>query len=748
MVKVRETYSLAPNGQVDIPCWLEDIQRRVPLEDPGQLRRACELSRSIDQKAVREDRLWARGASSFQTGLEMVQILVDLHLDQSSLIAAVLYRAVREERVALAEIESEFGSEVAYLISGVAQMAAISTLHHPLKGSVLGQSQGQLDNVRKMLVTMIDDVRVALIKLAERTVAIRAVKNAPIDKRMRVAREVFDIYAPLAHRLGIGQIKWELEDLSFRYLHESAYKKIAKLLDEKRLDRDAYIRRVLKSLREQMAAAGIAGEVTGRSKHIYSIWRKMRRKGIDFSQIYDVRAVRILVPEVRDCYAALGIVHGTWRHIPNEFDDYIAGPKENGYQSLHTAVVGPEGKVMEVQIRTRQMHEEAELGVCAHWRYKGMDTRNKSSGYEAKINWLRQVLEWQEEAGNLSNLSEQLKREVAPDRVYVFTPEGHVVDLAQGATPVDFAYRVHTEVGHSCRGAKVNGRIVPLTYALQTGDQVLILNGNTPAPSRDWLNPSLGYIQTARARAKLTQWFKLQDRDSNVADGRAILEDEFRRLSLGSVPVEQLALKVNYKTAEDMYAAVGAGDLKPTQVAHVAQQMIEPRDLQLHLQLGRAKLDGYSVESDIQIQGVGRLKTSVAQCCKPLPGDPIGGYITIGRGVTVHKQDCMNFLQLREAEPNRIIEVSWGAAPEAVYPVDIEIQAYDRSGLLRDITHILSAQRTNVLALNTLSDANEHIASIRLTVEISGLEQLARLLAQVRQLPNIIEVRRKQNVRS
>lgn len=745
MVKVREAYSLTPAGEIDADRWLREIQQKVALENPEELRRACELSHSIDQKAVREDRRWASGASSFLTGLEMVQILVDLHLDQNSLVAAILYRAVREERVGIAEIEKDFGAEVARLISGVAQMAAISTIHHPLKGTVLGQSQGQLDNVRRMLVTMIDDVRVALIKLAERTVAIRAVKDAPVDKRMRVAREVFDIYAPLAHRLGIGQIKWELEDLSFRYLHESAYKKIAKLLDEKRLARDAYIKRVLKNLNEEMERAGIRGEVTGRSKHIYSIWRKMRRKGIDFSQVYDVRAVRILVHEVRDCYAALGIVHGAWRHIPNEFDDYIAGPKENGYQSLHTAVIGPEGKVMEVQIRTHQMHDEAELGVCAHWRYKGMDARNKSTGYDAKINWLRQVLEWQEDMGDLHHLNDQLKREVASDRVYVFTPEGHVVDLAQGATAVDFAYRVHTEVGHSCRGAKVNGRIVPLTYPLRTGDQVLILNGNTAAPSRDWLNPSLGYIQTARARAKVTQWFKLQDRDRNIADGRAILEDEFRRLSLGSVSLDELAVKVNYKTASDMFAAIGAGDLKPTQVAHMAQHMIEPQEQQMNLQLGQAKSDGYGVDSDIQIQGVGKLKTSVARCCKPLPGDPIGGYITIGRGVTIHKQDCMNFLQLGETEPNRIIEVSWGARPEAVYPVDIEIQAYDRAGLLRDITTILSTQRTNVLALNTLSDANENVAAMRLTVEINSIEQLARLLAQIRQLPNIIEVHRKRS---
>ncbi|MCH8497083.1 MAG: GTP diphosphokinase [Marinobacter sp.] len=744
MVKVREDYAVTQDGQVDIEQWVQQLQAQGALENVEQFQRACELAADIDRQAFREDRLWAPGASSFRTGVEMVQVLVELHLDQTSLVAAILYRAVREERVSLDVIRKAFGDEVAGLINGVQQMAAISAIHHPLKGHVLGQAEGQLDNVRKMLVTMIDDVRVALIKLAERTCALRAVKDADANKRMRVAREVFDIYAPLAHRLGIGHIKWELEDLSFRYLHATAYKKIAKLLDEKRLDRDQYIKRVLTILQDALSDAGIKADLTGRAKHIYSIWRKMRRKGIDFSQVYDVRAVRILVPEVRDCYAALGIVHGIWRHIPHEFDDYIANPKENGYQSLHTAVIGPEGKVMEVQIRTHKMHEEAELGVCAHWLYKGTDRGKKAVGYEAKINWLRQVLEWQEELGDISGLADHLHADVTSDRVYVFTPDGHVVDLPQGATPVDFAYRVHTEVGHACRGAKLNGRIVPLTYPLKTGDQVFILTSNNPAPSRDWLNPSLGYIQTSRARAKVAQWFKMQDRDRNIADGRAILEDEFRRLSIYDVDLDELAQKVNLKAADDMFAAVGAGDLRPTHVANVAQEMLEPKSKQLDLKLNpaRRKRD-YDSESDVRIQGVGKLMTHIAKCCKPLPGDPIGGYITVGRGVTVHRQDCLTFLHQQEYEPNRIIEVSWGGKPEAVYPVDIEIQAYDRSGLLRDITSLLATSKSNVLALNTRTNMDDNTAMMVVTLEISSLEQLARLLAQIRNLPNIIDVRRK-----
>jgi len=745
MVKVREEYTLSDDGRVDTERWVRQIESQTHLENPELFRRACDMAAVIDLKAVREDRMWAPGTSSFRTGIEMAQVLVELHLDQASLMAAILYRAVREERIPLADIQGGFGDEVAGLIRGVLQMAAISSIHHPLKGNVLGQNEGQLDNVRKMLVTMIDDVRVALIKLAERTCAIRAVKNAPEEKRMRVAREVFDIYAPLAHRLGIGHIKWELEDLSFRYLHSTAYKKIARLLDEKRLDREDYIKRVIAALQEELGHSGIQADLSGRAKHIYSIWRKMRRKGIDFSQVYDVRAVRILVPEVRDCYAALGIVHTLWRHIPNEFDDYIANPKENGYQSLHTAVIGSEGKVVEVQIRTRQMHEEAELGVCAHWLYKGMDRGNKSVGYDAKINWLRQVLEWQEELGDLSGLADHLKSDVSSDRVYVFTPEGHVVDLPQGATPVDFAYRVHTEVGHACRGAKVNNRIVPLTYSLKTGDQVSILTSSKQAPSRDWLNPSLGYIQTSRARAKATHWFKQQNRDQNIADGRAILADEFKRLSLDEIDLDELARKVNYSGAEDMFAATGAGDLRPTHVAHVAQQMLEPKSEQLDLRLTSSPRKPYDTESDIQILGVGKLKTQVAKCCKPLPGDPIGGYITVGRGVTVHSQDCPTFLNLQQLEPNRIIEVNWGGQPIAVYPVDIEIEAYDRSGLLRDITQVLSSSRSDVLAMNTTSNRDENTATMTVTLEISSIEQLARLLARIRNLPNIIDARRKRS---
>ena len=746
MVQVRAEQPINTDGSINLEAWLDHILDVDPALDRDSLRKACEVAREAEQQAIAVQHIWAEGMSSFRTGLEIAEILADLKLDQESLIAAVLYRGVREGKVQLEAVEKDFGVPVAALIEGVLRMAAISTSLSPRQSLVLG-TQAQVENLRKMLVAMIDDVRVALIKLAERTCAIRAVKNADDDKRYRVAREVFDIYAPLAHRLGIGHIKWELEDLSFRYLQPEQYKQIAKLLHERRLDREQYINQVMQQLRDELTATGIEADISGRAKHIYSIWRKMQRKGLEFSQIYDVRAVRVLVPEVRDCYTALGIVHTLWRHIPKEFDDYIANPKENGYRSLHTAVIGPEGKVLEVQIRTQAMHEEAELGVCAHWLYKGTDVNSGSSHYEEKIAWLRQVLEWHEELGDIGGLAEQLRVDIEQDRVYVFTPDGHAIDLPTGATPLDFAYRVHTEIGHNCRGAKVNGRIVPLSYSLQTGEQVEIITGKHGAPSRDWLNPNLGYVTTSRARAKIVHWFKLQARDQNVIAGKSYLERELARLALTAVDAERLAEKCNLKSTEDMYAALGAGDLRLAQVVNAAQQLVEPeRGNEMLDLLSRRGPSGRSGGRDeIQILGVGNLLTQMAGCCQPVPGEPIVGYITQGRGVSIHRQDCPMALQQTEREPERMIQVSWGQAPAKTYPVDIQIRAYDRSGLLRDVSQMLLNEKINVLAVNTQSNKSDNTANMSLTIEIPSMAALGRLLARISQLPNIIEARRSRS---
>ncbi|ATH79086.1 MULTISPECIES: GTP diphosphokinase [Halomonadaceae] len=746
MVKVREDQPLTESGKVDIQQWLTRLQEDVRLREPERLLQACELADQLEREAPRTHRVWLSPGSSFRMGLEMADILADLKLDQATLEAAVLYRAVREGLLSLDAVTKRFGDEVAKLIDGVLQMAAIS---YPLAPNHGMSQHNQQENLRKMLVNMVGDVRVALIKIAERTCALRQVKDAPREKCLQVAREVADIYAPLAHRLGIGQIKWELEDLSFRYLHEDEYKAIAKLLAEKRLDRDRYIHDVVETLKTLMEAQHIHRyDVSGRAKHIYSIWRKMKRKRIDFSQVHDVRAVRILVPEVTDCYTVLGIVHSRWHHVPNEFDDYIANPKKNGYQSLHTAVMGPENKVLEIQIRTFGMHDEAELGVCAHWRYKGHDTNAKSRSYEEKIAWLRQVLEWQDEVGGFGDLREGLSSDVAPDRIYVFTPDGHVIDLPRIATPIDFAYRVHTEIGHRCRGAKVNGRIVPLTYKLKTGQQIEILTATKGGPSRDWLNPSLGYVRTSRARAKIQAWFKHQARDQNLDEGRTLFEREMRRLDVEGLDLPKLAKAVNYQNADDMYAALGAGDLRIGQVLHQAQQLFGETDDQEQLDRLLAKprrQPSKATKSDITVLGVGNLKTSMANCCRPVPGEPIVGFITQGRGVTVHRQDCTNILQLRMEEPQRIIEVEWGERAHTRYPVTIEIQAWDRSGLLRDVTGLLGNEKVNVLAVNTLTDTDEGIARLRITLEVDGLESLGRLFSRIQQLPNVTEVRRLRN---
>ncbi len=743
MVQVRSQHPVNADGSIDLPRWVAHLLEVDEDLNAANLLQACEFARDAELKAHAAQNIWPDGSSSLQAGLEIAQILVDLKLDEETLIAAILYRTVRENKATVMEVELQFGSTVAKLIDGVLRMAAISASLNPRESVVLN-AQAQVENLRKMLVAMVDDVRVALIKLAERTCAIRAVKNAPEDKRYRVAREVFDIYAPLAHRLGIGHIKWELEDLSFRYLEPEQYMHIAGLLHEKRMDRQNFIRDVVQQLETEMQEAGIEAQISGRVKHIYSIWRKMQNKNLRFSEIYDVRAVRILVPAVRDCYTVLGIVHSLWKHIAREFDDYIANPKENGYRSLHTAVIGPEGKVLEVQIRTTEMHEEAELGVCAHWRYKGTDTQGRSDHYEEKIAWLRQVLEWHEELGDIGGLADQLQVDIEPDRVYVFTPDGHAIDLPKGSTPLDFAYRVHTEIGHNCRGAKINGRIVPLSYNLKTGEQVEIITGKNGAPSRDWLNTNLGYVNTARARAKIVHWFKLQDREQNVAAGRQMLERELTRLALMPVDFEQLAERCNVKTSEDLFAAIGAGDVRLAHAVGLTQQQ-ERGSRSQHAELIPRKPTVHlgSRRDEVRIEGVGNLLTQMAGCCQPVPGEPIVGYITQGRGVTIHRQDCPTVLQLSEREPERVIQVSWGSEPVKTYPVDVLIQAYDRAGLLNDILQVLFNEKVNVVALNTSTSKEDGSALIELTIEVPGLDILSRMLGRIAQLPNVMEARRK-----
>ncbi|MCB1700699.1 MAG: GTP diphosphokinase [Pseudomonadales bacterium] len=738
MVQVRDQSHLGPAGDIDLDQWLRQLPAVHSSLESSRLLAACKMAQGALQVRGIDSGDWARESDCFVAGLDMALILAELQVGPDCLLAGILYRAVREQRVTPQQVTETFGEGVAKLIDGVIRMAAIGELRSHGDRPVLGQAEGQKDNIRKMLIALVDDVRVALIKLAERTCAIRAVKEDEI-RRLSVAREVFDVYAPLAHRLGIGHLKWELEDLSFRYIYGDAYRKIARLLDGKRVERDQFIARVTNDLSRVLRGAGLEVEIDGRAKHIYSIWRKMQRKGIGFSQVYDIRAIRILVPEVRDCYATLGLVHGLWHNIPNEFDDYIANPKENGYRSLHTAVVGPEGKVLEVQIRTHQMHQEAELGVCAHWRYKGIEfARQASSSYEEKIAWLRQVLDWHEETGDTEDVAEQFSFQSAQDRVYVFTPQGDVVNLAHGATPLDFAYHVHTEVGHRCRGAKVNGSIVPLTYTLGTGERVEILTSKDGVPKRDWLQAGLGYLRTSRARAKVQHWFKAQAREDNIDAGRHLLEREFKRLALTSVDYRRIARKVQQANVEDMYAAVGSGDLSSAQVLNAAQGLVESRGPQLKL----ARPGEGVYRNQVQVRGVGNLMTHMAGCCKPLPGDAITGFITQGRGVTVHRTDCGRLVRLMETVPERVIEVEWGLSPQENYEVDVAIEAYDRQGLLRDITSLFANARINVLRINTQTNKSSNTATMRLRVEVPNLVALSKLLERINRLKNVVSAER------
>jgi GTP pyrophosphokinase len=597
------------------------------------------------------------------------------------------------------------------------------------------------ESLRKMLLAMVEDVRVVLVKLADRLHNLRTLKALPRDRQLVIARETLDIFAPLANRLGVWQLKWEMEDLSFRYLEPEIYKQIAAQLAERRVDRERYIQRFIDAVTADLERVGVRAEVSGRPKHIHSIWNKMKSKDLDFEHIFDIRGVRILTDSVQDCYAALGLVHTRWPHVAGEFDDYIATPKENDYQSIHTAVIGPEGKTVEVQLRTREMHERNELGVAAHWRYKEGGKGDES--LESKVLWLRQLLEWKDEVADASEFVDRVKSEVFEDRVYVFTPKGSVIDLPKGATPIDFAYAIHTEVGHRCRGAKVNGRIVPLTYLLQTGQKVDVLTVKKGGPSRDWLSPHLGYTKTPKARSRIQRWFRQENFEQNIATGRQLLEREFQRLALSDVNLEKLARKLKFNKADEMFAKIAEGELKPSRAAGAAQDLVAPQTAEEVTVHKIPEARKRRVGGDFRIEGVGNLLTHIANCCNPLPGDPIVGYITQGRGVTIHRKDCHNILRSLTKAPERLVEVAWGGEGEDTYPIDIVITAYDRQGLLRDVSSVLADARINVTAVNTQTDKHEHFARMTLTVEVSDIDKLSQVLARLTQLPNVIEARRR-----
>ena len=631
------------------------------------------------------------------------------------------------------------GKGVLKLVKGVENMNAISTFNALNPQS---PNRPQIDNMRKMLIAMVDDVRVVLIKLAERLCILREAAMLPESIREQIATESMDVYAPLANRLGIGAIKWEMEDLAFRVLKPNEYKKIAKGLNARRLERDSFVECIVAEITDNITKMQKKHfEVYGRSKHIHSIYRKMQRKNVQLDEIYDATAVRILADTEVDCYECLSLVHSLWTPIPAEFDDYISHPKQNGYQSLHTAVSDAENNVFEIQIRTFDMHLLAEMGVAAHWKYKEGAVAEFKESHERKIEWLREVLAWHRETAEQQGISDAIETEFLEDRVYVFTPQGDILDLPQGVTPLDFAYHIHTQIGHRCRGAKVNGMIVPLTYSLQTGDRVEILTTKEEKPSRDWMNSHLNYLKTSRAKAKVLHWFKMQDFHKNQQDGQTILDKELRSYNFKPGQLQEAAEKLHFKTTDDLYAAVGRGEIKPTQIVARVLPTIEAEPL-VSLPLPHKHPVGPVYRDDLSIEGVGNLLTHMARCCHPVPGDAVVGYITIGRGVSVHRRDCSNIIYATEKQRSRFLEVEWGNKTKTRYQAKFEIFAYERNGLLRDITTTLSLEKANVISLNTVIDKTKHVVDIQLVVEIDSLESLSRLLSKLQHIPNVYEARR------
>lgn len=732
MVKVKDNPSwLSEDGRIDIEQWLHQMGSKGYFQDLDTLRHACTLA-----QIAGSDHAIETGISCLHQGLAMADILADLEVDQDTLAAAILFESVHYAELSLDEMEEQLGSTVARLVRGIEKMSPMHTLQSMKKHP---QNRQQIDNMRKMLLAMVDDARVVLIKLAERLCILRSAMQLPEAMRQHLATEAMEIYAPLANRLGIGAIKWEMEDLAFRYLHPQEYKEIAKGLNAKRLDRDRYVNVIVEALNHAMTALGVTHfAVYGRSKHIHSIYKKMTRKHVLLDEIYDATAVRVLVENTAECYEVLSLVHSLWKQIPAEFDDYIMLPKANGYQSLHTAVQGPEDRVFEVQIRTFAMHELAEMGVAAHWKYKEGGVAQKES-HERKIAWLRDVLAWHREMAVSSGISEAIETEFLEDRVYVFTPDGDVLDLQQGVTPLDFAYHVHSGLGHRCRGAKVNGSIVPLTYTLKTGDKIEILTGKEARPSRDWINPHLHYLKTSRAKARVMHWFKMQDYEKHQEQGHVLLDKALKSLGIKTDRLQEIALSFHLKRIEDLFASLGRGDIKLAQILnrlspseHV-ETLLAPTIKQVPLPLRG---------DDLRIEGVGQLLTNMAKCCQPVPGDPVIGYITLGRGVSIHRQDCSNILHASEKQKIRFLQVTWGNVTLSHYMVDVLIKAFDRSGLLRDITSLLANEKAHVYALESKTNKQENMTYINLTVEIDGLNTLSRLLNRLEQIPNVFEARR------
>ena len=701
---------------------LQSLARHYPQADLTVVRRAFELAVAAHSGQQR-----VSGEPYVTHPLAAAQILADIGIDPIAVTAAILHDVPEDTEYSLNDIEEKFGAEVARLVDGVTTLSKFSNHTH---------EQRQAENIRKMFLAMAVDIRVVLIKLADRLHNMRTLSALTADKQLRIARQTLEIYAPLAERLGIWSVKWELEDLAFKSLEPESYRELARMLDTRRKGRESFVVKAIEALRPELAAAGIEAELSGRPKHLYSIWKKMQRKGAEIGEIYDVYAIRILVDEVKDCYAALGVVHSIWRPIPNQFDDYIAVPKPNLYQSLHTAVMALDGKPLEIQIRTHAMHQVSEVGIAAHWRYKEGSRADRE--YDAKLAWLRQVMDWQRDVSDATEFVEGVKLDIFQDQVFVFTPKGEVKDLPAGATPLDFAYRIHTDIGHRCIGAKINNRLVPLDYRLKNGDIVeIVTTKGEHGPSRDWMN----VVRTSHAREKIRQWFKRQERDENIAHGRESLDRELRRLartSLGAVGADrilEIARAYKYENLDDFYAAVGYGAVGAQQVV---TRLGVVDDAQLALPPTTPPPTPLR-DGGVRVKGVGDLLVRFGKCCHPIPGDPIIGFITRGKGVTVHLKNCQTVLNERETA--RLIEVEWEGSPQQTYPIAIRIEAFDRTGLLSDITQVVADNKVNILAAN-VAVSPDRTATVKATLEVASVAQLARVMSRLEHLKDVTTVAR------
>jgi len=720
---------------------LASLPETYTLAEREQILRAYRLA----DEAHREQKR-ASGEPYITHCIAVAKILADLSVPPEVVAAGLLHDTVEDTAVTLADLRRDFGETVAALVDGVTKLTNLPRVSRDDQhadrdhtadaqehnSAALGRTQDMVsETLRKTFLAMGDDIRVPLIKLADRLHNMRTLGHMPEHKRIRIARQTLDIFAPLASRLGIWQVKWELEDLSFRITNPDKYKEIADKLDEPRPEREASIANIIEAIRALLEKHNISVEISGRPKHIYSIYRKMLRRGKPFEQLRDIRAVRLIVSDVPACYATLGLIHTTWRPIPHEFDDWIASPKDNLYQSLHTAVIFDDGKAVEVQIRTPEMHQNAEFGIAAHWRYK--EGRARDLAYEQHVNWLRSLMDWRHDVNDAQEFLDSMKSDVFQDRVYIFTPKGDIIDLPAGSTPIDFAYHVHTDIGHRCRGARVGGKLVPLDQTLKTGDQVEILIAKRGGPSRDWLNSNLGMVRTQRARSKIRAWFKKEDHEANLASGRNQLEREVARLGIANINYENLARSLAYKQPEDMYADLGCGDLS---LSKIIKQIAEAPEIADLLKASAPTTEAVATEA-IEVVGLKGLLTQMARCCNPMPGDQIVGYITRGRGASIHRQDCPNILSAVDRE--RLVQVSWGNHVRT-YAVPIRIEAYDRQGLMGDISNLLNTEGVNIVDVSV--KMAQGVAELRLSVEVRDMEQLSRILTRIENIPNVLEAKR------